>query len=434
LFIGDILDDSSKESLIEWKNKGNTYAKLGEYQKAIECYSKVLEIDPKYCDAWNNIGYCLTKLGKCDDAEFCKNKIIQIKGTDDSNQNLLENIRDSNIQQLPEKLETNKPVIPELVNKGNDSALKPTTSSSTQKATKKPTTDNDFCLNCGQILVDSKSNICPKCGIRLSKLSRFGGSTHQEDLPPNDFNLARTLAVIFVSIVIIAIIMILLSVVNPTTILEPTHLSQPSSVSNNPPNPTGNYQNLEAPTQKTTITPLITATNSINTQKSGVVTTNDQYFKENSKVFLKDLETEWGKVNYGIYYGDYDSASKFATKLYDNELKPDGCDDTTKDNTGRCIGRAGYNNYNSPLSDNLAPVQNEYLEGISDFKRGVFWTIAALQSRNSEDTTGMSTNYNTATQYLSSAKNHFDNANYDMTGGVYPSYYDTKWVYLSYFR
>ncbi len=31
----------------EWYNQGKTYEKIKEYDKAIECYKKVIEIDPK---------------------------------------------------------------------------------------------------------------------------------------------------------------------------------------------------------------------------------------------------------------------------------------------------------------------------------------------------------------------------------------------------
>jgi tetratricopeptide (TPR) repeat protein/TM2 domain-containing membrane protein YozV len=697
------LDDNSGESYIEWKNKGNQHAKVGEYQEAIECYSKALEINPKYCDAWNNIGYCLTKLGKIDDAEFCKNKVIQIKEAEErgTDKKILNEEIVPIIQKSPVKQESSKIIGPELPGKNGDPSLTVTPSDITSKTTEETSANEDFCLNCGEKIGDTKSNICPKCGIRLSKLSRFGtskGTTHpgkiknpikaailstvwpgmgqtyngqygkgfiiilgtifglfvfivpgviiwligivdayristkmnHGDLPFNDFNLGGTLAFIFVPILLIGIIF---SVVYPTNLQDPTHSSQSSSLTNYQTSSTQNYQNLDPPAKNPTITQLVTPTatpnsqkiniltnivqeyhrthtyyandiyvcsdmaadvwnmvetkginakieignvekdivdasdvnhawvlaevnpgewialettggtlvyraenpryytgysfptpkelkeytqlaqqsesqtlkynqaaadynnlltliskqpdyysqsqlisqansqlevvnqraadlsetnqkitqllsgssgsqfikptilpptqQSTSTQNSGYITTNDQYFKDHSQVFFSYLETEWDKVNDAIYRGDYDSALQYATKLYDNELK---CDETIKDNTGRCVGTNGIHNYNSPLSSELDPVHKEYLEGIGEFKRGAFWTIATLQSRNSGDAVGMSTNYNTATQYLSSAKNHFNQANYGMVGGVYPSYYDTKWVYLSYFR
>lgn len=37
-----------------WTVLGNTYAEMGEYEKAMECYNKALSICPKYKEAKNN--------------------------------------------------------------------------------------------------------------------------------------------------------------------------------------------------------------------------------------------------------------------------------------------------------------------------------------------------------------------------------------------
>jgi tetratricopeptide (TPR) repeat protein len=40
----------------EWKLKGNDFLKVKEYDKALECYQKSLEVDPDYARSIHNIG------------------------------------------------------------------------------------------------------------------------------------------------------------------------------------------------------------------------------------------------------------------------------------------------------------------------------------------------------------------------------------------
>ena len=61
-----------KLSALEIKNKGNEYFRSGDYENALQCYGKAVEVDPEYRDAWNNIYITLLKLERTDDARKCK--------------------------------------------------------------------------------------------------------------------------------------------------------------------------------------------------------------------------------------------------------------------------------------------------------------------------------------------------------------------------
>lgn len=57
---------------VELKEEGNTYFKSGDYDKALQCYGKAVEIDPAYRDAWNNIYLTLIKQERIGEATKCK--------------------------------------------------------------------------------------------------------------------------------------------------------------------------------------------------------------------------------------------------------------------------------------------------------------------------------------------------------------------------
>lgn len=56
----------------ELKDEGNNYFKQGDYEKALKCYGKAVELVPEYRDAWNNIYLTLLKQERTDEAAKCK--------------------------------------------------------------------------------------------------------------------------------------------------------------------------------------------------------------------------------------------------------------------------------------------------------------------------------------------------------------------------
>lgn len=69
--VGEVQISKKDLLLKEHIPKGNEFYYKKEYQKAIECYEKALEIDPKYTDAWNNKGRSLYHLRKYKEALEC---------------------------------------------------------------------------------------------------------------------------------------------------------------------------------------------------------------------------------------------------------------------------------------------------------------------------------------------------------------------------
>ncbi len=66
------------DSAVEWNHKGIDLRKLGRYQEAINCYDRVLELDPEDPDTWNNKGYALRKLGRYREAINCYDTALEL--------------------------------------------------------------------------------------------------------------------------------------------------------------------------------------------------------------------------------------------------------------------------------------------------------------------------------------------------------------------
>ncbi|PKL73825.1 MAG: hypothetical protein CVV29_01490, partial [Methanobacteriales archaeon HGW-Methanobacteriales-2] len=62
-----------------WNNKGIAFDHLGKYKKAINCYNKSLDDNPKYHKAWNYKGIAYCNLGKYNEAIRCFDQGLQIK-------------------------------------------------------------------------------------------------------------------------------------------------------------------------------------------------------------------------------------------------------------------------------------------------------------------------------------------------------------------
>jgi serine/threonine protein kinase len=77
---GEILNPPGLKELEVWElsNKGASLDKLGQFDEALTCYNKALEIDPRDTIAWINKGASLDKLGQFDEALTCYNKALEI--------------------------------------------------------------------------------------------------------------------------------------------------------------------------------------------------------------------------------------------------------------------------------------------------------------------------------------------------------------------
>ena len=58
---------------------GLAYGSLGDYNKAIECYKKAVQLDPKYSHPWNNMGVAYYRLGNYPKAVECLRKSVELE-------------------------------------------------------------------------------------------------------------------------------------------------------------------------------------------------------------------------------------------------------------------------------------------------------------------------------------------------------------------
>ncbi|MEI7433718.1 MAG: tetratricopeptide repeat protein [Methanomicrobiales archaeon] len=61
-----------KKQATELKNQGNDFFKGGDYDKALQCYGKAVELAPDYRDAWYNIYLTLQKQQRTEEAAKCR--------------------------------------------------------------------------------------------------------------------------------------------------------------------------------------------------------------------------------------------------------------------------------------------------------------------------------------------------------------------------
>ena len=63
---------------VDWHNEGIDLHRSGNYEKAVQCYDRALEIDPKGADVWNNKGVALDALGRYDEAVQCYDRALEV--------------------------------------------------------------------------------------------------------------------------------------------------------------------------------------------------------------------------------------------------------------------------------------------------------------------------------------------------------------------
>jgi len=65
-------------SLSEWFDKGNDASYKGDYELALECYKKAIDINPKVAEVWYNAGQVFINKKDYDSAIKCYKKAIEI--------------------------------------------------------------------------------------------------------------------------------------------------------------------------------------------------------------------------------------------------------------------------------------------------------------------------------------------------------------------
>lgn len=89
---GDTINGShfrfEKSVVVLTSGKGNALNVQGNYEEAIKCYDKAIELDPNYTFAWSGKGNALSNLGKFEEAIICYDKSLAI---DPNNKYALDN-------------------------------------------------------------------------------------------------------------------------------------------------------------------------------------------------------------------------------------------------------------------------------------------------------------------------------------------------------
>ena len=65
----------------EWHIKGYSLAEMGLWAKAIECYDRSLELEPKHAQTWTNKGVCLAALERRQEAIECHDRALALNPT-----------------------------------------------------------------------------------------------------------------------------------------------------------------------------------------------------------------------------------------------------------------------------------------------------------------------------------------------------------------
>src|SRR3989442_14447368 len=66
----------------EFYDEGMAEFSLAEFQKAIECYQKAVEIDPDYFDAWHALGMAYLRAGKISEAIEAGQRAVALNPND----------------------------------------------------------------------------------------------------------------------------------------------------------------------------------------------------------------------------------------------------------------------------------------------------------------------------------------------------------------
>jgi len=66
----------------ECYDQGMTEFAMAEYDKAIECYRKAVELDPAYFDAWHALGMAFLRANKIQEAIEAGKRAIEINPND----------------------------------------------------------------------------------------------------------------------------------------------------------------------------------------------------------------------------------------------------------------------------------------------------------------------------------------------------------------
>jgi serine/threonine protein kinase len=73
---------AEKQPANYWSNQGGSLCALGNYEEALACFDKALDMEPQYANAWSNKGVALYYLGRNQEALQCFENALNIDSSD----------------------------------------------------------------------------------------------------------------------------------------------------------------------------------------------------------------------------------------------------------------------------------------------------------------------------------------------------------------
>ncbi len=67
---------------VEHYDEGMTVFSMAEFDQAIECYKKAIELDPNYFDAWHALGMAYLRAGKVPEAIEAGKRAVELNPND----------------------------------------------------------------------------------------------------------------------------------------------------------------------------------------------------------------------------------------------------------------------------------------------------------------------------------------------------------------
>ncbi|MEE9340629.1 MAG: ATPase domain-containing protein, partial [Thermoplasmata archaeon] len=148
-----------------WFSRGSLFADIGEFEKGLECFDKVLELDRDHMGAWNGRAYALSQLGRTEDAtESYKNALVLVAKQVDKDHYERLTSKEGIEKAEPEKIE------PEKVEAEKVAAEK--------VEAEVPEIKKRICPLCGAQAFATAEK-CPECG---TDFARFEGKREDEGI------------------------------------------------------------------------------------------------------------------------------------------------------------------------------------------------------------------------------------------------------------
>ncbi len=101
----------------EWLEKGYEHYNRGQYEDALKCFDKAIEVNSKYDLPWVNKGLALYRLGKHEESETCFSTALKIDPQDEAakkaREELTEKIKKLKEDEKPLSVEINFPEVME---------------------------------------------------------------------------------------------------------------------------------------------------------------------------------------------------------------------------------------------------------------------------------------------------------------------------------